>query len=40
MGYYFDIVYSLKNGELTMIDEGTYQDKGGVAQTDASGEYI
>lgn len=40
MGYYFDIVYSLKNGELTMIDKGTYQDKGGVAQTDASGEYI
>lgn len=40
MGYYFDIVYSLKNGELTMIDEGTYEDKGGVAQTDASGEYI
>lgn len=40
MGYYFDIVYSLKNGELTMIDEGIYQDKDGVAQTDASGEYI
>lgn len=40
MGYYFDIVYSLKNGELTMIDEGIYQDKDGVAQTDVSGEYI
>ena len=40
MGYYFDIVYSLKNGELTMIDEGIYQDKDGVAQTDSSGEYI